>query len=83
MPSLLIVQLLMTCMYKRARADDCGKNGLFPGIAKDRGFLLKGEVLHLSTEVPSTCDAGVVCANTCSKDSAKWNFMEFRKVRMN
>ncbi len=83
MPSLLIVQLLMTYMYERARADDCGKNGLFPGIAKDRGFLSKGKILHLNIKVPSTCDAGIVCANSCSEDSAKWNFIEFRKVSMN
>ncbi len=83
MPSLLIVQLLMTCMYKRGRADDCGKNGLFPGIAKDRGVLSKGKILHLNTKVPSTCDAGVVCANSCTEDSAKWNFIEFRRVSMN
>ncbi len=81
-PSLLIVQLLMICMYKRARADDCGKNGLFPGIAKDRGFLLKGKILHLNIDVPSTCDAGVACATACTEDSADWNFIEMRRVSM-
>ncbi len=82
MPSLLIVQLLMTYMYERARTDDCSKNGLFPGIAKNRGFLSKGKILHLNIEVPSTCDAGLVCANSCSQDSSKWNFIEFRMVSM-
>ncbi len=82
-PSLLIVQLQMTFMYERARTDDCSKIGLFPGIAKDRGVLLKGRILNLNIEVPSVCDAGVVCANACSEDSAKWNFIEFRKVSMN
>ncbi len=76
-PSLLIVQVLMTCMYKRAHAEDCG---LFPGIAKDRGFLLKGKILHLNIEVPSACDAGMACANACSEDSAEWNFIEMRCV---
>ncbi len=72
----------MTCMYKRGRADDCGKNGLFPGVAKDRGFLSKGKILHLNIEVPSTCDAGVAWSNACSEDSAEWTFIEMRWVSM-
>ncbi len=78
----LIVLLLMTCMYKRARTDDCSKIGLFPGIAKDRGVLLKGRILNLIIEAPSICDAGVACANACSEDSAEWNFIEFRRVSL-
>ncbi len=81
-PSLLIVQLLMTYMYERAPTDDCSKNGLFPGIAKDRGVLYKGRILKLNIEVPSTCDAGVACANACSKDAAEWNFIKMRRVSL-
>ncbi len=82
MLSYSIVLLLMTCMYKRARTDECSKIGLFPGIAKDRGVLYMGRILQLNIEVPSTCDAGVACANACSEDSAEWNFIEFRRVSM-
>ncbi len=78
----LIVLLLMTCMYKRARTDDCSKIGLFPGIVKDRGILSKGKLLKLNIEVLSTCDAGVACATACSEDSAESNFIEMRRVSM-
>ncbi len=62
-------------MNERARADDCSKRGLCPGIVKLR-------ILRLNVEIPLTCFAGVAGANACSEDSAEWNFFEMRWLSM-
>ncbi len=72
--------LLILSTGKCAQGDDCSKNGLFPGIAEDRGALSWGKTVTIYDVLVSTCGAGVRCRTSCFNNSFGWNFIEVRKV---
>ncbi len=72
--------LLIMSTGKCAQGDDCSKNGLFPGIADDRGALSWGKTVTIYDMLPSTCGAGVRCRTSCFNNSFIGNFIEVRKV---
>ncbi len=74
--NLLLIMSTGTC----AQGDDCSKNGLFPGIAEDRGALSRGETVIIYDMLLSTWGAGLRCRDSCFNNSFGWNFIEVRKV---
>ncbi len=74
------ILLLILSTGKYAQGDDCRKNGLFPGIAEDRGTLSWGKTVTIYDMLVSTCVAGLRCRNSWFNNSFGWNFIEAGKV---